>query len=50
VRTSSAARVKSTRKRRRLDLIHGSLVLGLDPVELVRFAAVYGKPVEWFLA
>jgi transcriptional regulator with XRE-family HTH domain len=22
----------------------------LDPVELARFAAVYGKPVVWFLA
>jgi transcriptional regulator with XRE-family HTH domain len=22
----------------------------LDPVELARFAAVYGKPLEWFLA
>jgi transcriptional regulator with XRE-family HTH domain len=21
----------------------------LDPVELARFAAVYGKPLEWFL-
>jgi hypothetical protein len=22
----------------------------LDPVELARFASIYGKPVEWFLA